>query len=125
MLYLLVLALAALVYMGWRSVRAYESSKTRAIGPDDDPEFLSRLGRGRQNPVSRTVQFGPRRKPSAAVTAANSTAGICLLDDTSRGMSRIRFRRTSPFSAKNCQSQFSRSGQLTPALRSADRLSPD
>jgi len=45
--YLLVLlSLVALVYFGWRSVRAQANRpKTRAIGPDDDPEFLSRLGR--------------------------------------------------------------------------------
>lgn len=52
MLYLLVLlTLAALVYIGWRSVRAQANHpKTRAIGPDDDPEFLSRLSRDDNNP---------------------------------------------------------------------------
>lgn len=47
MLYLLViLALAALIYVGWRSVRAQaDRPKTRVIGPDDDPDFLSRLSR--------------------------------------------------------------------------------
>ncbi len=47
MLYLLViLALGALVYIGWRSVRTQTNrAETRVIGPDDDPEFLSRLRR--------------------------------------------------------------------------------
>jgi hypothetical protein len=42
---LLTLVLAGLVYLGWRLVRASASRpKTRVIGPDDDPEFLRRLG---------------------------------------------------------------------------------
>ena len=48
-LYLLLLVLiATLVYVGWRLARAYAASrpKTRVIGPDDDPDFLWRLGRG-------------------------------------------------------------------------------
>jgi len=51
-LYLLVfLALATLVYIGWRSVRGQANRpKTRVIGPDDDPDFLSRLSRGDNNP---------------------------------------------------------------------------
>jgi len=48
---LLILAVAALVYVGWRAVRAQANRpKTRVIGPDDDPEFLWRLGRGDNNP---------------------------------------------------------------------------
>lgn len=46
MLYLLlVLILATLIYLGWRAARAQMNRpKTRVIGPDDDPEFLRRLG---------------------------------------------------------------------------------
>ncbi len=40
-----------LVYAGWRLVRAQRHRpKTRVIGPDDDPEFLRRLGHGDNNP---------------------------------------------------------------------------
>ncbi|CKP72125.1 Uncharacterised protein [Mycobacterium tuberculosis] len=48
MLYLLlVLILATLIYLGWRAARAQMNRpKTRVIGPDDDPEFLRRLGTG-------------------------------------------------------------------------------
>ena len=48
MLYLLlVLILGTLIYVGWRAVRSQIiRPKTRVIGPDDDPEFLRRLGRG-------------------------------------------------------------------------------
>lgn len=48
MLYLLlVLILATLIYLGWRAARAQMNRpKTRVIGPDDDPEFLRRLGHG-------------------------------------------------------------------------------
>ena len=48
MLYLLLLVLiATLVYVSWRIYRASSNRpKTRVIGPDDDPEFLWRLGRG-------------------------------------------------------------------------------
>jgi len=51
-LYLLVLlTLAALVYVGWRSLRTQANRpKTRVIGPDDDPDFLSRLNRDDNNP---------------------------------------------------------------------------
>jgi hypothetical protein len=51
-LYLLLLALiATLVYVSWRIYRASKSRpKTRVIGPDDDPEFLWRLGRGDDTP---------------------------------------------------------------------------
>jgi hypothetical protein len=46
-LYLLVvLVLGTLIYVGWRAARAQANrSKTRVIGPDDDPDFLRRLGR--------------------------------------------------------------------------------
>lgn len=52
MLYLLlVLALAALVYLGLRASRAQtQRPKMRVIGPDDDPEFLSQLNRDDNNP---------------------------------------------------------------------------
>lgn len=52
MLYVLVLlALAALLYIVLRSVRAQANRpKTRVIGPDDDPDFLSRLSRDDNNP---------------------------------------------------------------------------
>lgn len=51
MLYLLlVLILATLIYLGWRAARAQMNRpKTRVIGPDDDPEFLRRLGHGANN----------------------------------------------------------------------------
>jgi len=52
--YLLVtLIVLGVVYLGWRLARAYESRPTtRVIGPDDDPEFLRRLG-GDTNPNPR------------------------------------------------------------------------
>ncbi len=48
MLYLLlVLILGTLIYVGWRAARAQiNRPKTRVIGPDDDPDFLRRLGHG-------------------------------------------------------------------------------
>ena len=48
MLYLLlVLVLGTLIYFGWRAARSQVNRpKTRMIGPDDDPEFLRRLGHG-------------------------------------------------------------------------------
>lgn len=48
MLYLLlVLVLGTLIYVGWRAARSQvHRQKTRVIGPDDDPEFLGRLGHG-------------------------------------------------------------------------------
>ena len=48
MLYLLlVLVLGTLIYLGWRAARSQVNRpKTRMIGPDDDPEFLRRLGQG-------------------------------------------------------------------------------
>lgn len=51
MLYLLlVLILATLIYLGWRAARAQMNRpKTPVIGPDDDPEFLRRLGHGDNN----------------------------------------------------------------------------
>ena len=52
MLYLLlVVIVGTLIYAGWRAARAQAPrQKTRVIGPDDDPEFLWRLGRGDNNP---------------------------------------------------------------------------
>ena len=47
MQFLLLSALIALLaYLGWRVTRASatRTSSTRVIGPDDDPEFLRRLG---------------------------------------------------------------------------------
>ncbi|MCV7099469.1 hypothetical protein [Mycobacterium palustre] len=48
MLYLLlVLVLGTLIYVGWRAARSQvHRPTTRVIGPDDDPEFLRRLGHG-------------------------------------------------------------------------------
>ena len=48
MLYLLlVLALGTLLYVGLRAARSQIlRTKTRVIGPDDDPDFLRRLGHG-------------------------------------------------------------------------------
>jgi hypothetical protein len=47
-LLVILLILAGLTYAGWRMVHAVRNArpKTRVIGPDDDPEFLWRLGRG-------------------------------------------------------------------------------
>jgi hypothetical protein len=48
---LLVLVLGTVLYVGWRAAHSHTSRpKTRVIGPDDDPEFLSRLRRGDDNP---------------------------------------------------------------------------
>ncbi|WP_199178164.1 hypothetical protein [Mycobacterium hubeiense] len=42
---LLTLLLAALAYVGWRLTRVSANRpRTRVIGPDDDPDFLRRLG---------------------------------------------------------------------------------
>ena len=51
MLYLLlILVIMAVAYVGLRAVRAQAGKPpTRVIGPDDDPEFLWRLGRGDNN----------------------------------------------------------------------------
>jgi hypothetical protein len=44
---LLVVVLAGLIYIGWRLTRATSGGpRTRTIGPDDDPDFLRRLGPG-------------------------------------------------------------------------------
>jgi len=47
-LLIILLILAGLFYAGWRMAHAVRAArpKTRVIGPDDDPEFLWRLGRG-------------------------------------------------------------------------------
>ena len=48
---LLLIAAAAVVYVGWRLTRVSGSRPTtRVIGPDDDPEFLRRLGHDDNNP---------------------------------------------------------------------------
>jgi hypothetical protein len=40
-----ILVLAGLVYVGLRLMRANATrTRTRTIGPDDDPDFLRRLG---------------------------------------------------------------------------------
>jgi hypothetical protein len=47
-LFVVLLILAALGYVGWRlrNVARNARPKSRVIGPDDDPDFLWRLGRG-------------------------------------------------------------------------------
>ena len=52
MLYLLlVLILGTLIYVGWRAARSQaRRPKTRVIGPDDDPDFLRRLGPADNDP---------------------------------------------------------------------------
>lgn len=52
MLYLVVvLVLGTLIYVGWRAARSQaQRPKTRVIGPDDDPDFLRRLGNSDNNP---------------------------------------------------------------------------
>jgi hypothetical protein len=56
LVYLLIifLILAGLIYAGWRVTLAarHARPKTRVIGPDDDPDFLWRLGRG-DDPTKR------------------------------------------------------------------------
>lgn len=40
-----ILVLAGLIYVGFRLMRANATRpQTRTIGPDDDPDFLRRLG---------------------------------------------------------------------------------
>jgi hypothetical protein len=42
---LLIFVLAGLIYGGWRLTRlTVARPKTRVRGPDDDPDFLRRLG---------------------------------------------------------------------------------
>jgi len=44
---LLTLVLTGLGYAGWRLTRLVAARpKTRVIGPDDNPDFLRRLGHG-------------------------------------------------------------------------------
>ena len=44
---LLIIIVAALVYVGIRAVRAQSGrTNTRVIGPDDDPDFLRRMNLG-------------------------------------------------------------------------------
>ncbi len=48
---LLILVLVAIGYIVFRLVRANnERPTTRVIGPDDDPDFLWKLGRGDNEP---------------------------------------------------------------------------
>jgi len=48
---LLILVLAGLFYLGWRLMRVNVSRPMRrVIGPDDDPDFLRRLGQDEDNP---------------------------------------------------------------------------
>jgi hypothetical protein len=48
---LLVLVLGTVVYVGWRAARSQMMRpKSRVIGPDDDPDFLRRLGHGDNKP---------------------------------------------------------------------------
>lgn len=57
LLYLLIilLILAGAIYIVWRATHAARDTrpKTRVIGPDDDPEFLWRLGRGNDDTTKR------------------------------------------------------------------------
>jgi hypothetical protein len=44
---LLIMVLGTLLYVGLRAARSQLlRTKTRVIGPDDDPDFLRRLGHG-------------------------------------------------------------------------------
>ncbi|BDY29592.1 hypothetical protein MMAG44476_23534 [Mycolicibacterium mageritense DSM 44476 = CIP 104973] len=44
---LLFIAVACLIYVGWRLMRTTGTRPgPRVIGPDDDPDFLRRLGHG-------------------------------------------------------------------------------
>ena len=47
-LLVILVILGGLAYAGWRMLHAARAArpKTRVIGPDDDPDFLWRLGRG-------------------------------------------------------------------------------
>ncbi len=48
---LLTLVMVGLVYVGWRLVRTDTARpQPRVKGPDDDPDFLRRLGHGDNNP---------------------------------------------------------------------------
>ncbi|EKF25118.1 hypothetical protein C731_0861 [Mycolicibacterium hassiacum DSM 44199] len=48
---LALLVIAALAYVAWRLMRTDDVRQgTRVIGPDDDPEFLRRLGSGGDRP---------------------------------------------------------------------------
>lgn len=48
---LLVIILAGLVFTVWRLSRGVASRpKTRMIGPDDDPDFLRRIGHPNDDP---------------------------------------------------------------------------
>ena len=47
---LVLILLAVLAYFGWRLVRSYANRpQHRVIGPDDDPDFLWRLGNDHPN----------------------------------------------------------------------------
>ena len=70
-----ILVLAGLVYVGLRLMRANATRpRTRTIGPDDDPDFLRRIGPEGQAASSRRPQTGSRRVPGNpdATTAASS-----------------------------------------------------
>ncbi|VEG51616.1 Uncharacterised protein [Mycolicibacterium aurum] len=57
---LLILVLAALVYLGWRAAQMYANRpRTRVIGPDDDPDFLRRINPSDDQPRPETE--GPAR----------------------------------------------------------------
>jgi hypothetical protein len=48
---LLILVVAASAYVAVRTIRARANRPApRVIGPDDDPDFLWRLGQGDNNP---------------------------------------------------------------------------
>ncbi len=51
LLLLFVIVVAISVYVAWRLLRADANRPVpRVIGPDDDPDFLRRLGHGDSNP---------------------------------------------------------------------------
>ncbi|MBB2989483.1 hypothetical protein FHR72_000946 [Mycolicibacterium iranicum] len=50
---LLILVVAALVYVGWRMIRMNANKpRPRTIGPDDDPDFLRRINPRDDHPRS-------------------------------------------------------------------------
>ena len=64
---LLILVLAGLIYAGWRLTRLTAARpKTRVIGPDDDPDFLRRLGHGDKS-----------RSPAVATLAGLGVRLLC------------------------------------------------
>src|SRR5262245_30361293 len=55
---LLIFVLAGLAYVGYRLTRVSAGRpKTRVIGPDDDPDFLRRLGNGNNRSEEHTSEL--------------------------------------------------------------------